>query len=60
MITIGGGTYARESKNTIAFGSAFPGRNDNIHSPDENIHIEDYLKSQPIYARAILELGKLK
>ena len=59
-LTIGGGTYARESKNTIAFGSHFPGREDNIHSPNEKIHLEDYLNSQSIYARAIYELGKLK
>ena len=59
-MTIGGGTYARESKNTIAFGSHFPGREDNIHSPNEKIHLEDYLLSQSIYARAIYELGKLK
>ena len=58
--TIGGGTYAKECKNTIAFGSAFPGRNDKIHEPDEEIHLDDYLKSQAIYARAIYELGKLK
>ena len=58
--TIGGGTYAKECKNTIAFGSAFPGRNDKIHEPDEEIHLEDYLKSQSIYARAIYELGKVK
>ena len=60
IMTIGGGTYARESKNTIAFGSHFPGREDNIHSPNEKIHLEDYLVSQSIYARAIYELGKLK
>ena len=60
IMTIGGGTYARESKNTIAFGSHFPGREDNIHSPNEKIHLEDYLSSQSIYARAIYELGKLK
>lgn len=58
--TIGGGTYAKESKNTIAFGSAFPNRYDKIHEPNESIHIEDFLKSQSIYARAIYELGKLK
>ena len=58
--TIGGGTYAKECKNTIAFGSAFPGRNDKIHEPDEEIHLDDFLKSQSIYARAIYELGKLK
>ena len=60
MMTIGGGTYARESKNTIAFGSHFPGREDNIHSPNEKIHLDDYLLSQSIHARAIYELGKLK
>ena len=60
IMTIGGGTYARESRNTIAFGSHFPGREDNIHSPNEKIHLEDYLGSQSIYARAIYELGKLK
>lgn len=59
MMTIGGGTYAKESKNTIAFGSAFPGRNDKIHSPNEEIHLEDFLTSQSIYARAINELGNL-
>ena len=58
--TIGGGTYAKECKNTIAFGSAFPGRNDKIHEPDEEIHLDDFLKSQSIYARAIYELGKNK
>lgn len=59
-MTIGGGTYAKECENTIAFGSHFPGREDNIHSPDEKIHLEDYLNSQYIYARAIYDLGKLK
>jgi succinyl-diaminopimelate desuccinylase len=59
-MTIGGGTYAKECENTIAFGSHFPGRADNIHSPNENIHLEDYLSSQYIYARAIYDLGKLE
>lgn len=58
--TIGGGTYAKEAKNTIAFGSCFPGRYDKIHEPNEEIYLEDFLKSQPIYARAIYELGKVK
>ena len=58
IMTIGGGTYAKECKNTIAFGSAFPGRYDKIHEPNEEIHLEDFLSSQSIYARAIYELGK--
>lgn len=60
IITIGGGTYAKECQNTIAFGSCFPGRNDKIHEANEEIHLSDYLNSQSIYARAIYELGKLK
>ncbi len=58
--TIGGGTYAKESKNTIAFGSHFPGKVDNIHSPNEKIDLEDFYTSQGIYAHAIYELGRLK
>ena len=58
IMTIGGGTYAKECKNTLAFGSHFPGREDHIHEPNEKIHIVDFLSSQPIYARAIYELGK--
>lgn len=55
--TIGGGTYAKSAPNTIAFGSAFPGRNDLIHAPNEHIHLEDYYKSMVIYAHAIYALG---
>lgn len=59
-MTIGGGTYAKEAKNTIAFGSHFPGREDNIHSPNEKIDLEDFYNSISIYAHAIYELGQLK
>ena len=59
-MTIGGGTYAKEAKNTIAFGSHFPGREDNIHSPNEKIDLDDFYNSISIYAHAIYKLGKLK
>jgi succinyl-diaminopimelate desuccinylase len=59
METIGGGTYAKEAKNTVAFGSKFPGKEDHIHENDEKIDLEDYLKSMAIYARAIYDLGRL-
>lgn len=59
-MTIGGGTYAKECENTIAFGSHFPGKVDNIHSPNEKIDLEDFYNSIPLYADAILTLGKLK
>ena len=59
IMTIGGGTYAKESKNTLAFGSHFPNRDDRIHNCNETITIEDLLSSISIYAHAIDELGKL-
>ena len=59
MITIGGGTYAKEAKNTVAFGSKFPDKEDFIHENDEKIDLEDYTKSMSIYARAIVDLGRL-
>ncbi len=60
MMTIGGGTYAKEAKNTVAFGSHFPGKEDHIHGADEKIDLEDFYGSMPLYARAIYELGNLK
>lgn len=58
-MTIGGGTYAKEAKNTLAFGSKFPGREDFIHENDEKIDIIDFTKSISIYASAIDHLGRL-
>ena len=58
-MAIGGGTYAKESRNTVAFGSHFPGREDHIHEANEKIHLEDLTKSISIYANAIYKLGKL-
>lgn len=58
-MAIGGGTYAKESKNTVAFGSHFPGREDHIHDCNEKIHIEDLTSSISIYAKAIYHLGLL-
>ena len=56
-MTIGGGTYAKETKNTIAFGSAFPGVDCRIHNSDEFILLEHFRKSMAIYAHAIMALG---
>ncbi len=57
---IGGGTYAKEAKNTVAFGSCFPGKVDHIHEANEKIDLEDFYASIPIYAHAIYALGNLK
>lgn len=59
-MTIGGGTYAKHCKNTVAFGALFPGRKYVMHQPDEYMPTEDIIKASHIYAKAILNLGKLK
>ena len=58
IMTIGGGTYAKECQNTIAFGSAFPNRDDLIHNANEHIELRDFYDSMSIYAHAIYVLGK--
>lgn len=57
-LAIGGGTYAKEAKNTVAFGAEWPKHPGNMHSPDEYIYIDDFVKDIAIYARAIYLLGK--
>lgn len=58
-LAIGGGTYAKETTNTVAFGMQFPGWESNMHSPSEMSKKEDLFKAMSVYARAINELGKL-
>ena len=57
-ITIGGGTYARECKNMVAFGALFPGDEDTMHQKDESIPLERLVRMTKIYAKAIYELAK--
>ena len=60
-LAIGGGTYAKETINTVAFGMQFPGWESNMHSPGEAMRKEDLFKGMSVYARAIVDLGnKLK
>lgn len=54
--TCGGGTYVHEIDGGVAFGPEFPGENSNLHSSDEFISIDNFLKCAKIYARAIAEL----
>jgi succinyl-diaminopimelate desuccinylase len=56
---IGGGTYARDSKNSVAFGMQFPGVDSKMHEDGEFMRIEDFNKSIAIYAHAIYGLGLL-
>ncbi len=58
LISIGGGTYAKEMNNIVAFGPLFPGDPECIHQPDEYIDIDKLVLNAKIYAHAIYELGK--
>lgn len=56
-LAIGGGTYAKETSNVVAFGMQFPGWESNMHSPGESVKEEDLYKAMSVYARAIKDLG---
>ena len=58
-LAIGGGTYAKEADNSVAFGMQFPGWESNMHSPGESVMKEHLFKGMAIYARAIFDLGQL-
>lgn len=55
-IKSGGGTYARELKNAVAFGTRFVGVTTNIHSPNECYPLDDFYKLVDIYYDAFVEL----
>ncbi|MEG0549356.1 MAG: dipeptidase PepV, partial [Coprobacillus sp.] len=56
--TIGGGTYAKSMPNCVAFGVQFPDTDNKIHQNNEEISIDDLLKSTAIYAKALYDLTK--
>lgn len=53
----GGGTYARELNNAVAFGPTFKGTVTNIHNIDECVPVEEFYKAAEIYKQAILKLA---
>jgi len=57
-ITIGGGTYARATKNIVAFGPLLPGRPELAHQKDEYMCIKDFVLATKIYATSLYELAK--
>lgn len=57
-INIGGGTFARAMKNSVAFGPHFPNTPTFIHQKNEYIEIEHLLKATAIYTEALYELAK--
>lgn len=58
FVSIGGGTYAKEMPNTVAFGPTFIGQPSTVHQPNEYIDIEELIKLAKIYAYALYELAK--
>lgn len=57
-ITIGGGTYAREMSNAVAFGPVFVGREDVCHIANEYMYISDFDSAVEIYYEAMKNLCK--
>lgn len=55
-ISIGGATYARAFKNSVAFGPTFPGETGTEHQPDESISVDSLIKAGDIIANTILKL----
>lgn len=55
----GGGTYARELPNAVAFGCTPLGLDINMHKADENFPIAQLFKNYEIYLAAMLELAKM-
>ena len=52
-LSIGGGTYARDFKNAVAFGALFPGEKDSMHMIDESSDLDNLILSVYIYKDAI-------
>ena len=55
-ISIGGGTYAKAMPHMVAFGPNFPGHENREHMEDEYILVDDFLKLEEIYERALVYL----
>ena len=58
-LQVGGGTYARELPNAVAFGSTPLGLDINMHRADENFPIEQLFKNYEIYLAAMVRLANL-
>ena len=57
-MVIGGGTYAKEMPNCVAFGCEFPGKNHHMHEENELISLDDLLTAAAIYAQSLYNLLK--
>lgn len=59
-LVIGGGTYARAVRNTIAFGARFPDEIELGHQKNECISVDNMVKLAKIYAEAMYRLSELE
>lgn len=57
---LGGGTYAKDAKNTVAFGPEKMGEDCHIHEANECIYLDSFYECIAIYAHAIYLLGNNK
>lgn len=57
-ISIGGGTYAKEFPNMVAFGPIFPGEESTIHKANERVTIDSLMKGIQIITVAMYELAQ--
>ncbi|NLD20212.1 MAG: dipeptidase PepV [Clostridiales bacterium] len=58
-LVIGGGTYARAIKSTVAFGARFPEQPELGHQKNEKISVDNMVKLAKIYAEAIYRLSEM-
>ena len=56
-LSMGGGTYARELENAVAFGIVREGEESMCHMPDESISVEDIRFNTNVMAEAIRRLA---
>lgn len=56
-LAIGGGTYARHMKNSVAFGIERPGEPGRAHMPNEFIPVDDLIEDTKTIADAIMALA---
>ncbi|MGE4415512.1 MAG: peptidase M20, partial [Bacteroidales bacterium] len=58
-VSMGGGTYCRFMPNAVSAGPLFPGQEELAHQANENVSLEDLLKSTHIYGEIIARLNSL-
>lgn len=57
-VAIGGGTYAKQTTNAVAFGALLKSQEDTMHQKDEYLEIEKLDTLLPIFIEAIYRLAK--